>query len=76
MVASGTIIVYLLIHNSMVGIETTPEAQVAWTKDETEAEAELRTEEIEDEFLTLPKWTHTYPIILTYRTAQLHAETN
>jgi hypothetical protein len=59
----------------MLGIETTPEAQVAWTRDETEAEAELRTEEIEDEFLTLPKWTHTSPIILMYRTARLHAET-
>lgn len=47
---------------------------MGWTTDETEAEVELHMPEIEDECLTLPKWTRTFPTTLTYRIAHFHAE--
>ncbi len=65
---------YPLIHNTTVGTATIPEFPVGWTKEEIEPEAELHMAEIEDEFSTLPKWTHTSRIIPTYRTGCLHAE--
>ncbi len=52
------------------------EVQVPWIRDEIEAEAELRTVEIEDEYLKLPKLTHTSPTIQMYPSVQLHAETS
>lgn len=58
----------------MAGTETMSEAQVAWTRDEIEPEAESHMVEIEDEFQTLSRWTHTFPTILAYRTARCLGE--
>lgn len=73
-VLSETTIVCWLIHNTMVRIETTAEAQASWIKDGIEAEAELHMVGIEDEYLKLPKLTHTFPTTQMYLSVQLHAE--
>ncbi len=58
----------------MAGIGMKSEVQVPWTRDEIEAEAELRMVGIEDKYLKLPKLTHTSPTIPMYPSVQLHAE--